>query len=234
MLDLSEAFHTVDHNCLLYKLKNKFRITGNALQWLSSYLSNRSSLVVLNGCYSTNKIYTFGVRQGSVLGPLLFILYTNELSDVYKKFNLKMHSYADDTILYLDFNPLSEFNTVLGTLQKCLRKIETWMSQNLLKLKLHKTPLLVCGKKRLLKFYQVDIENINIDLKIDCSLMTSAKPLQHMITETCKICFFKLLKLRNFRVFLSQKHKIMLIKSFIILRLDYCNCLYACIPHYLL
>ena len=74
--------------------------------------------------------------------------------------------------------------------------------------------------------------------------MTSAKllgvhleqtlPLEHMVTETCKICFFKLLKLRNLRVFLSQKHKIMLIKSFIISRLDYCNCLYACIPHYLL
>ena len=155
-----------------------------------------------------------------------------------------MHSYADDSTLYLDFNPLSEFNTVLGTLQKSLRKIETWMSQNLLKLNLDKTQLLVCGKKRLLKLNQVDIENINIDLQIDCSLMTSAKlldvyleqtlSLEHMVTETCKICFFKLLKLSNLRVFLSQKHKIMLIKSFIISQLDYCNFLYACIPHYLL
>ena len=81
-------------------------------------------------------------------------------------------------------------------------------------------------------------------MQIDCSLMTSAKllgvyleqtvSLEHMVIETCKICFFKLLKLRNLLVFLSQKHKIMLIKSFIISRLDYCNCLHACIPHYLL
>ena len=88
---------------------------------------------------------------------------------------------------------MSEFNTVLGTLQKCLRKTETWMSQNLLKLNLDKTQLLVCGKKRLLKLYQVDIENINIALQIDCSLMTSAKLLgeyleqtlsqEHMVTE---------------------------------------------------
>ena len=55
-----------------------------------------------------------------------------------------------------------------------------------------------------------------------------------MVTETCKICFFKLLKLRNLRVFLSQKHKIMQIKSFIISRIDYCNCFYACIQHHLL
>ena len=55
-----------------------------------------------------------------------------------------------------------------------------------------------------------------------------------MVTETCKICFFKLLKLGSLRVFLSQKHKIMLSKSLIISRLDYCNYLYACIPHYLL
>ena len=54
-----------------------------------------------------------------------------------------------------------------------------------------------------------------------------------MVTETCKICFFKLLKFCNLRILLSQKHKIMLIKSFIISQLDYCNCLYACIPHYL-
>ena len=109
--------------------------------------------------YSINKIYAFCVSQASILGPLLFILYTNELSDVCKKFNLKMHSYADDTTLYLGFNSLSEFNTVLGTLQKCFRKIETWMSQNVLKLNLDKTQLLVCGKKRLLKLYQVDIAN---------------------------------------------------------------------------
>ena len=155
-----------------------------------------------------------------------------------------MHSYADDTSLYLGFNLLSEFNIVLRTLQKYLHKIEAWMSQNLLKLNLDKTQLLVCGKKRLLKLYQVEIENMYIDLQIDSSLMTSAKllgvyleqilSLKHMVIETYKICFFKLLKLRNLRVFLSQKHKIMLTKYFIISRIDYCNCLYGCIPHYLL
>ena len=58
--------------------------------------------------------------------------------------------------------------------------------------------------------------------------------LDHMITETCRICYFKLTKLRNLRSFLSYDHKIMLVKTYIISRIDYCNSLYACLPHYLL
>ena len=99
-------------------------------------------------------------------------------------------------------------------------------------------------EKRLFKLHQVDVEHINTDLLIDCGLMTSAKllgvfldqtlTLEHMVNETCKICYFKLTKLRNLRGFLSVKHKIMLVKSFVVSRIDYCNCLYACIPQYLL
>ena len=99
-------------------------------------------------------------------------------------------------------------------------------------------------KKRLLNIHQTNISNFKNCLQIDSNLLPSAKllgvlldqslTLDHMVTETCRIGFFKLFKLRNLRLFLSQKHKILLIKSFIISRLDYCNSLYACIPQYLL
>ena len=111
MLDLSAAFDTIDHNCLFYKLHNYFGITGNALKWLSSYLTNRSSEVVIDNVHSLKTSNNFGVPQGSILGPLLFILYINKLTDVGYEFGLKMHSYADDTTLYIGFNPTTEFHT---------------------------------------------------------------------------------------------------------------------------
>ena len=82
MLILSAAFDTVDHECLLFKSKTFFKNTGNALKWFISYLTNRTdvrfvvvSAVAINGVYSSYRSPIFGVPQGSILGPLLFILY---------------------------------------------------------------------------------------------------------------------------------------------------------------
>ena len=74
MLDLSAAFDTIDYNCLFYKLRNYFEITGNALKCLTSYLTNRSSEVVIDDVHSLKTFNNFGVPQGSIFGPLLFIL----------------------------------------------------------------------------------------------------------------------------------------------------------------
>ena len=125
MLDLSAAFDTIDHNCLFYKLRNYFGITGNPLKWLTSYLTNRSSEVVIDNAHSLKTSNNFGVLQGSVLRPLLFILYINELTDVGYEFNLKMHLYVDDTRLYIGFNPITEFHTSSENLKSCLNKINT-------------------------------------------------------------------------------------------------------------
>ena len=147
MLDLSAAFDIIDHNCLFYKLLNYFGITGNALKWLTSYLTNRSSEVVIDNVHSLKHPTTLVFPK--VLGPLLFILYTriNELTDVRYEFGLKMHSYDDDTTLYIGFNSTTEFYTWFENLKSCLNKINTWMTKNFLNLNLNKTQLLVCGKK---------------------------------------------------------------------------------------
>ena len=123
MLDLSGAFDTISHNCLIYKLRNYFGITGNTLRKVAmSYLTNRFSEVVIDNVHSLKTSYNFGVLQRPILEPFLFILYINELTDVGYEFGLKMHSYADDTTLYMyvGFNPTTESHTSAENLKSCL------------------------------------------------------------------------------------------------------------------
>ena len=97
LLDLSAAFDTVDHCILLSRLSSRFGIGGTALEWFRSYLSDRTQFVNVNGSTSERYVLQFGVPRGSVLGPLLYSLYTSPLSDIANKHGLSFHFYADDT-----------------------------------------------------------------------------------------------------------------------------------------
>ena len=99
LLDLSAAFDTIDHTILLHRLKSWFGSTDTVLSWIQSYLSYRSFTVDINGIKSPPSKLLYGVPQGSVLGPLLFILYSSIISQT--SVNHKL--YADDTQLFLSF-----------------------------------------------------------------------------------------------------------------------------------
>ena len=105
LLDLSAAFDTVDHIILLRRLETSFGVTGDALKWIASYLSARSQRVMINGVLSDRFDLSFGVPQGSCLGPLLFSAYASKLFQVIKNHLPNAHAYADDTQLYLSFKP---------------------------------------------------------------------------------------------------------------------------------
>ena len=107
-LDFRKAFDSVPHKGLLLKLE-RLGVSGNVLKWISSFLSNRSQRVVINGQSSEWTDISSGVPQGSVLGPLLFILYVNDLLNEVKSY---CKLFADDAKLYKDLQNLEDFETI--------------------------------------------------------------------------------------------------------------------------
>ena len=141
-LDLSKAFDTLDYNILLRKLHH-YGIRGIALDWFRSYLTDRKMYVDYKGITSKEHNINYGVPQGSVLGPLLFILYTNDLPNTLTV--SKSILFADDTTIYYSH---SNLNTLYTNLNKDLQILNDWFKTNKLSLNVSKTQYMIFNKKK--------------------------------------------------------------------------------------
>jgi len=138
LLDLSAAFDTIDHSNLLERLSSWFGISATALSWIISYVINRLVYVNIENSKSSVIKLLYRVPQGSVLGHLLFILYTTPLSTVISNSAANHHLYADDTQLLLSFSAL-DFSHNITHIENTTANVSNWMSSNFLSLNPSKT-----------------------------------------------------------------------------------------------
>ena len=166
-VDFQKAFDTVDHIILLKKLEH-YGVRGRANDWFKSYLSNRSQYVSVNGFHSKSEIMKFGVPQGSVLGPLLFLIYINDLRNAI--YHSTVHHFADDTnLLYVNKN----LKTIQNKVNKDLKSLVTWLRANKISLNASKTELIIFRDPRKKITYDMKI-------KIDGKKLTPCSSVKYL------------------------------------------------------
>ena len=155
-LDFTKAFDTVNHDILVDKLES-YGIRGVAKNWFKSYLTNREQLVSINDTLSSKLPVKCGVPQGSVLGPILFLLYINDIANSYNS-RSKCFLFADDTSLFSSAKNIHELET---TLNEDLCNIQEWLLCNKLSLNVSKSNCVIfCTRqKNLTKSLTLKINN---------------------------------------------------------------------------
>ena len=233
LLDLSAAFDTINHSLLLKRLKYTYNITGSALAWIESYLKERKFMVLINDCKSPECSLEIGVPQGSILGPLLFILYTKDLEKIVTKYGLSIHLYADDTQVYFSFDVNCSCPD-LSMMKHCFAEIKSWMSANYLKLNDDKTEFVDIG------YYVSPIESLDLGhsaCNLSVSPVLAAKNLgfhfdhrlsmDDQISYVSQICYLNLRNIKKIGSRLTHELKVKLVHANILSVIDYCNSIYA-------
>ena len=152
LIDLSKAFDSMDHELLLKKLLS-YGIVGNELNWFSNYLTNRQQRVTVDGSYSEWANISKGVPQGSILGPLLFLTFVNDLPKAVETCTVNL--YADDTTIYYSNK---DPNLVQAAVSADLENIALWIEANGLRMNVAKTQLMTLRRKCLKPNQHITIE----------------------------------------------------------------------------
>lgn len=173
MLDLSAAFDCVDHIILLQRLQTGAGLTDVVLEWIASFLSARTQQIAYGGELSSIQPVLFGVPQGSVLGPLLYVLYTAELFDVVARHRLRLHMYADDSQVYVS-TPANNAAAAVIRLTACIADINDWMKASRLRLNPAKTQIMCLGTSQQLE--KITVRDVSL-LSTEVTVVDSARNL---------------------------------------------------------
>ena len=237
---MSAAFDIVDHAILLQRLESSFGVSGGMLSWLSSFLDGRTQRVHLLGSMSSVEFVKSGIPQGSILGPLLFLLYTADIPLIASDFGLNVHCYADDGQIYISSRAgAAESSVHMAT--ACISQLDQWMSSNCLKLNSDKTRLIWLGsRQQLLKVnpdsillgastvkFQSSVTNLGVVLDSNLSM-------KDHVSRMCRASYYQLRQLRVIRRSLTTGACTQLVHALVNSRLDYCNSLLSGVTDQLL
>ena len=226
-LDFSKAFDTVNHDILFLKLEH-YGIRGSALDLFKHYLTNRSQYVVYNGLKSEKQRITCGVPQGSILGPLLFLIYINDLGDVSK--NIFTLLFADDSNLFLSGKSP---DLLIKEMNQELIKILNWLEVNKLSLNLDKTHFIIFRKGKTKLTVNEDLVIKNIKIKQEEHTKFLGVILDQRLTFLKHILLIKGKMSRAMGILykckrsLNQNTLLTLYNAFIYPYINYCTCVWA-------
>ena len=242
LLDMSAAFDTVDHSILLKRLQSRYGISGSALAWFNSYLKDRTQFVRIGGTSTNVQELICGVPQGSVLGPLLYVLYTAPVGDIIRKHGLFFHLYADDQQLYTSFYFEDETEMAAATrrIEMCVNDIHSWMAVNMLKLNTDKTELLYFHS-RFRPRLQLNSIQLGSDVIFPSShaknigvIFDSSMTMSRHINAIVKSGYYHLRNIAKIRNVLTLDTTKILIHAFVVSKIDSYNSLIFGLPNHLI
>lgn len=237
LLDFSRAFDSINIPLLLAKM-SYYGFSASTVKWFHSYLYLRSQIVEVTGLdgktASSSRIYNLrGVPQGSILGPILFILYSADIITCIK--NCQYHIYADDLQLYLHFHP-EETDQAVRNVNDDLDRLAIWSEDNCMVLNPTKSKYMVMGSKKQVadihhRIPQVSILNEPIECVTEARnlglIMDSQLHFEHHVQEAVRNCLYKLKVLYRVRPYLSVDLRLTLCESLILSKLNYADVVYG-------
>ena len=233
MIDLSAAFDTIDHHILLHRLRHRYGVSGAALKWIESYLTDRGQRVCLNDEYSPRFVLSTGVPQGGVLGPLLFSLYIQPIGDIIRKHGLTFHHYADDLQLYAHFEYNDQSISVcLDRLRICIIDIQEWFKANKLVMNDNKTEYITFIPKRydsLVATSSIRVGGYSIPASTHVTnlgvILDRHYTMSQQVSKIVQSSTYKLRLINVIRTKLTKPVAERVVNAMVTNNLDYCNSL---------
>ena len=211
LLDVSAAFDTVDRSIF-------FGLTGSAFDWMRSFIVGRTQTVHYCGSVSCCAVVRSGVAQVSVLGPLLYVLYTADSQRLFVSLGLGVHLYADDTQFHGSCKPADAADLAVRAMN-VINSVKTWMSSNKLRLNADKTQFIWLGTSHFLGrrdmqavssiLQSSDVVN-NLGVYLDSGLV-----MDRQVSKLYQVCYFHLRRLRTVRRSLTKESQLTLVHAFV-------------------